>query len=285
MEAHFETGPRAPLLLGGWPDMDAKVVHYAVPIPGGLSFLAFNDPDAVVRGLDQFPQARLAVRAGVHFSFQLMVALGTYMALVALWAAWLALRRRDHASHRWFLRALALATPMGFIAIEAGWTVTEVGRQPWIVYGILRTADAVTPMPGLIVPFCGFTLLYCFLGVIVVGCCIARSSAARAHRMEPALRAGRKPCLTRHWPTWPRILTGALAAYVLFGGADFGGGVWDLLASGPRRARQRELIAQAIGADLGGQPRLAHPCRRADSSPAFPPPSPGSASCCTFRSR
>ena len=57
---------------------------------------------------------------------------------------------------------------MGFIAIEAGWTVTEVGRQPWIVYDVLRTADAVTPMPGLVVPFIVFTLLYCFLGVIVV---------------------------------------------------------------------------------------------------------------------
>jgi cytochrome d ubiquinol oxidase subunit I len=56
---------------------------------------------------------------------------------------------------------------MGFIAIEAGWTVTEVGRQPWIVYGVLRTADAVTPMPGLVVPFLLFTLLYCFLGVVV----------------------------------------------------------------------------------------------------------------------
>jgi cytochrome d ubiquinol oxidase subunit I len=61
-----------------------------------------------------------------------------------------------------------VATPMGFIAIEAGWTVTEVGRQPWVVYNIQRTADAVTPMPGLIVPFLGFTLLYCFLGAIVV---------------------------------------------------------------------------------------------------------------------
>lgn len=168
MEAHFETGPRAPLLLGGWPDMEAKEVRYAVPIPGGLSFLAFNDPNAVVKGLDQFPRRDWPYVPAIHLSFQLMVALGTYMALVAVWGAWLAYRHQDHASHRWFLRAVALATPMGFIAIEAGWTVTEVGRQPWVVYGVMRTADAVTPMPGLIVPFLGFTLLYCFLGVIVV---------------------------------------------------------------------------------------------------------------------
>jgi cytochrome d ubiquinol oxidase subunit I len=89
------------------------------------------------------------------------------MALVSLWAGVLAFRRRDPCASTWFLRALALAAPMGFIAIEAGWTVTEVGRQPWIVYGVLRTAHAVTPMPGLIVPFLGFTALYCFLGAIV----------------------------------------------------------------------------------------------------------------------
>jgi cytochrome d ubiquinol oxidase subunit I len=77
------------------------------------------------------------------------------------------LRRQDLCSNVWLLRALAVAAPMGFIAIEAGWTVTEVGRQPWIAYGVLRTAEAVTPMPGLIVPFLGFTLLYCCLGVIV----------------------------------------------------------------------------------------------------------------------
>ncbi|HYC33971.1 MAG TPA: cytochrome ubiquinol oxidase subunit I, partial [Gemmatimonadales bacterium] len=65
------------------------------------------------------------------------------------------------------LRALSVAAPMGFVAIEAGWTVTEVGRQPWTIYGVLRTADAVTPMPGLVYPFILFTLLYCFLGMIV----------------------------------------------------------------------------------------------------------------------
>jgi cytochrome d ubiquinol oxidase subunit I len=168
LEAHFQTGPRAPIELGGWPDMDARKIRYAVPIPGGLSVLAFNDPNAVVKGLDRFPRADWPNVPIVHFAFQLMVGLGTYMAIVALWGGWLALRRHDYASHRGFLRALSIAAPMGFIAIEAGWTVTEVGRQPWTIYGVLRTADAVTPMPGLIVPFLSFTLLYCFLGVIVV---------------------------------------------------------------------------------------------------------------------
>jgi cytochrome bd ubiquinol oxidase subunit I len=93
------------------------------------------------------------------------------MALVSLWALWRwwrGRRTRALADDRVLLRALAVATPMGFIAIEAGWTVTEVGRQPWIIQGVLRTADAVTPMPGLIVPFLTFTLLYLLLGIIVV---------------------------------------------------------------------------------------------------------------------
>jgi cytochrome d ubiquinol oxidase subunit I len=104
----------------------------------------------------------------VHLSFQAMVALGTYMALLSLWVAYLAWRRRDLASNRRLLQALALGAPMGFLAIEAGWMVTEVGRQPWIIHGVQRTSEAVTPMPGLIVPFLFFTLLYIALSIAVV---------------------------------------------------------------------------------------------------------------------
>jgi cytochrome d ubiquinol oxidase subunit I len=77
-------------------------------------------------------------------------------------------RRRDLGAMRWLLRVLALVTPFGFIATEAGWTVTEVGRQPWVVQGVLRTSASVTPMPGLVVPMLTFTLLYLGLGAIVV---------------------------------------------------------------------------------------------------------------------
>jgi cytochrome d ubiquinol oxidase subunit I len=96
-----------------------------------------------------------------------MVGLGSFMALVAAWALVLMVRRRDLTAHRWLLRALGVAAPMGFICTEAGWVVTEVGRQPWVIHGVLRTADAVTPMPGLVIPFLTFTVLYCFLGAIV----------------------------------------------------------------------------------------------------------------------
>ena len=167
LEAHFETARRAPLVIGGWPDMERRETKYAIEVPGGLSLLAFHDLNAEVKGLDRFPREDWPHVPIVHAAFQVMVALGTFMAAVSLWAGILALRRRDLCADVRLLRAVAVAAPMGFIAIEAGWTVTEVGRQPWVVYGVLRTAEAVTPMPGLIVPFVGFTLLYCFLGAIV----------------------------------------------------------------------------------------------------------------------
>jgi cytochrome d ubiquinol oxidase subunit I len=168
MEAHFETARAVGLWIGGIPDEEARNVRWGVQIPRGLSLLAFHDPTAEVAGLDRFPESDWPPVAIVHIAFQVMVGLGTAMALVSLWAGWLSWRKRALVEQRAFLRALVIVAPMGFIAIEAGWIVTEVGRQPWIIYGIVRTADAVTPMPGLVYPFVLFTLLYCFLGVIVV---------------------------------------------------------------------------------------------------------------------
>jgi cytochrome d ubiquinol oxidase subunit I len=166
-EAVFVTQRGAPLTVGGWPDVAARRTRFGVDIPYGLSLLAFHDPHAEVLGLDAAPPEQWPNVPAVHLAFQVMVALGTYLAFVAAWAAWQAWRRADLARQRWLLRAIALATPMGFVAVEAGWLVTELGRQPWIIYGVMKTADAVTPMPGLIVPFLTFTLLYCVLGVIV----------------------------------------------------------------------------------------------------------------------
>lgn len=156
MEALYQTQARAPITIAP-----------GIEIPYLLSLLAFHDPNAVVQGLDAVPRDEWPNVTLVHLSFQVMVALGTYIALVGLWAAWLAWRKRDLTTHRRFLWALALATPCGFIATEAGWMATELGRQPWVIFGILKTRDAVTPMPGLIVPFLAFTALYCGLAVIV----------------------------------------------------------------------------------------------------------------------
>jgi cytochrome d ubiquinol oxidase subunit I len=156
MEALDSTRAGAPLNIG-----------FGVEIPYALSLLAFHDPHAVVRGLDAVPPEEWPNVPLVHLSFQVMIALGSYLALVGLWAAWLAWRKRDLAAQRRFLWAVAIATPCGFLATEAGWMATELGRQPWAISGVLKTADAVTPMPGLVVPFLTFTLLYCVLGAIV----------------------------------------------------------------------------------------------------------------------
>jgi cytochrome d ubiquinol oxidase subunit I len=121
-----------------------------------------------VQGLAEFDRALWPPVLPVHLGFQIMVALGTLMALVAAWSLAVLLRGDDLLSRRRLLFALAIVTPFGFIATEAGWTVTEVGRQPWVVQGILRTADAVTPMPGVAVPMAGFTILYIGLAAIVV---------------------------------------------------------------------------------------------------------------------
>jgi len=167
LEGQFETQIGAPLKIGGVPDVNAGITRYAIEIPRGLSLLAFRDPQAEVKGLNAFPRDLWPPVAPVHIAFQVMVATGSAMALVSAWVAFVAFRRRDIEQHRWLLRALAIVTPLGFAATEAGWTVTEVGRQPWVISGILRTSDAVTPMPGLAVPMILFAFLYLGLGVIV----------------------------------------------------------------------------------------------------------------------
>jgi cytochrome d ubiquinol oxidase subunit I len=167
MEGHWETMRRAPLLVGGWPDERAEVTRFAVPLPGLLSWLAYGDLDAEVRGLKDFPPDERPPVAPVHIAFQLMVACGTAMVAVGLLGGWLYLRTRRLPDAPWYLWLVILCGPLGFLAIQAGWTVTEVGRQPWIIYGLMRTAEAVTPMPWLIVPFLVLTAIYVLLAVVV----------------------------------------------------------------------------------------------------------------------
>ena len=167
-EGQFESETHAPLRIGGWPDTTQRETRYAIEIPGVLSFLAFSDSSALVRGLNEFPPDEWPPVALVHISFQIMVASGFAMAFVTLWAGWRQWRSPSIAASRAFLWAVTVCAPLGFIAIEAGWFVTELGRQPWIIQGVMRTADAVTPMPGLIVPFLAITLLYLVLGAIVI---------------------------------------------------------------------------------------------------------------------
>lgn len=167
MEGHFETSQPADLIIGGIPDEETKEVHYALRIPNMLSFLAHGSFDAEVIGLDQFPEEEWPPVLITHIAFQIMVGCGVVMMLVGLIYLFLLWRRNHQLLPRWFLWMVALCTPLGFIAVEAGWTVTEVGRQPWIIYGIMKTEDAVSSMPGLQYPFFIFTAVYLLLTFIV----------------------------------------------------------------------------------------------------------------------
>jgi len=172
MEGHLRTGP-ANFVIGGWPDETTLTHRGAIEVPGALSFMTTGSTQTVIPGVDQVPAEDRPPLAIVHTAFQIMIGCGMLMMALAAWGAWRTWRRRRGLGialpdDRAFLLAVILASPLGFVAVEAGWTVTEVGRQPWIVHGILRTADAVTPMPGLGYTFALFTALYFGLAIAVV---------------------------------------------------------------------------------------------------------------------
>ena len=168
IEALFHSEEGAAFRIGGLANAEREEVRYALEIPYGLSLLLYLDPHARVAGLDTVPRSDWPPVTVVHLAFQLMVMAGFTMMGLALWAGWR--WWREHALEREtaLLRALVLAAPLGFLAIESGWVVTEVGRQPWVIYGVMRTSEAVTPMPGLWIPMMTFSLLYGVLAVVVV---------------------------------------------------------------------------------------------------------------------
>lgn len=167
MEAHFKTEPYSPLIIGGIPDVKNKKVDYAIELPGMLSFMIYEDFKTPVKGLDQIPLADQPPIAVTHYAFQLMVALGMIMMALGIIYLIALAKKKAWFVKKWFLKLFIAATPLGFIAVEAGWTVTEVGRQPWIIQGVMRTADAVTPMPGIGYSFYLFTAVYYTLSLAV----------------------------------------------------------------------------------------------------------------------
>jgi cytochrome d ubiquinol oxidase subunit I len=169
MEAVFRTQQGAPILIGGLVDPSTGRVYYALEIPKALSFLAKDDFNATIKGLDQFPRADWPNAALVHPSFDGMVASGFFILLVAIvfWGLYWA-KKRVMPENKWMLGAILLSGPLSFLAIELGWMVTELGRQPWVIYGYLRTKDAVTTAPYLNVSFLIFTLVYILLAVALV---------------------------------------------------------------------------------------------------------------------
>ncbi|UNZ00046.1 cytochrome ubiquinol oxidase subunit I [Zhouia spongiae] len=166
MEAHYNTEKGAPLYIGGIVNEETQEVKYKIAIPKALSFLSFGDFDAEVKGLNDFPKDTHPPVAITHYAFQTMVGLGTLLVIASLIFFISYKRKKWTAKNKYWLLFIIMA-PLGFFALEAGWVVTEVGRQPWIIYNIMKTKDAVTPMPGMVYSFYMYVILYTILAVVV----------------------------------------------------------------------------------------------------------------------
>jgi cytochrome d ubiquinol oxidase subunit I len=168
LEGQFQTETGAPLRIGGIPFPAQRETKYAIEIPHGLSLLAFHRPNALIEGLDQEPESDWPNVRVVHICFQIMVGCGSLLCLFALAAGWLSWKRGPLGEHLRFLKAVVLVSPLGFVALEAGWMGTELGRQPWIIYHLMRTKDAVTSLPNITITFLAMTGVYVILGISVV---------------------------------------------------------------------------------------------------------------------
>jgi cytochrome d ubiquinol oxidase subunit I len=168
LEGLGRTEKGAPLHIGGWYDEERGEVRYGLGVPKLLSLLAFHDPNATVKGLDRVPVADRPPVNVVRMAFASMVGIGTLMAIfgVALLAVWW--RRRALPEGHWFLRTVAALGPLSVVALIAGWVTTEVGRQPWIVYGHMRTEDAVTGAQAIPLGYAALVAIYTGLAVATV---------------------------------------------------------------------------------------------------------------------
>jgi len=186
MEATFDTQRRAPLHIGGIPDEANQRVDYSIEIPAMLSFLAHGDFDAEVQGLNEVAEAMRPPVAVVHIAFQIMVGVGGFLLVLTFWTCIISWRRRKKEPSaplsKLFLWTVLVSGPLTVLAMEAGWVVTEVGRQPWIVYGYMLTTQAVSGASGLWIVF-AFTLT--IYGVLLAGLIVALRYLAGIPRTGP----------------------------------------------------------------------------------------------------
>jgi cytochrome d ubiquinol oxidase subunit I len=182
-EGLAQTERGAPIHILGW--YDGKGVEYGIAFPKMLSLLAFHDPDAQVRGLNAVPEDERPPVNVVRYTFQTMVGIGSLLAGIAIWHLVTWARRRRFPRSPWFLRAVVAAGPLSVVALIAGWVTTEVGRQPWVVYGFMRTSEAVTGADGVPVGYATLALVYA--GVIMAIAWILRRLARSP--LDPAARA------------------------------------------------------------------------------------------------
>jgi cytochrome d ubiquinol oxidase subunit I len=177
MEGHWETGGHVPLLLFALPDEKARTNHFELGIPSGASLILRHDPAGVIQGLNDFEGKHPPV-APVFFSFRIMVGTGMAMLAVAWAGAWM-LRRRGQPNI-WLARALVAMTFSGWVATLAGWYVTEIGRQPWLVTGVLRAADAVGAVPASSIGLSLALYLALYAGLLVAYITVVFKLAGKA---------------------------------------------------------------------------------------------------------
>ena len=182
-EAQWADETWAPVRIGGWPDVANERTDYAIEVPGLLSVLAFGDPEAMVTGLSRVPPEDRPNVVVVHAAYQVMLGLAMAMAGVAVVAGALWAKRRHAPRDRLLLWAQVLLAPAGLIAVEAGWTVTEVGRQPWVIQGVMRTSHAVTPVTGISASLVIYAAMYALLGVATLA--LLRQQFAAAPVVHP----------------------------------------------------------------------------------------------------
>jgi cytochrome bd ubiquinol oxidase subunit I len=168
MESHWETEKRAPMYLLQVPNMfsDGNMIQ-AIPLPGVLSFLAYNDFDAEVKGLNEWPESERPPVFLTFMAFRGMVGLGTLFIVLSVMAFFW---RNKLQEKRWLLKTLIWVIPLPYIALQLGWIVAEVGRQPWIVYGLMKTSDAVSPVAThqVATSLLAFIVVYTLLGVAAI---------------------------------------------------------------------------------------------------------------------
>ena len=193
MEGHFQTRRGVELSIGGIYVDDQ--LRYEIAVPRGLSLLVHHDPDAEVIGLDSVPP-RLRPPVNItHLSYNMMVGIGFGLLALAVWTGFVWWRRRDLPRSRWFLRAVAVSGVAAAAALEAGWIATEVGRQPWIVYNVMLTSDAVSTAPGLRYGFYAVLLVYVLLtgmSAYVLRRLAGRQPARAPQEAEPSPDAPRE---------------------------------------------------------------------------------------------
>ena len=254
------TGRDVPEYLGGF-DVNGKV-YFGLRIPYADSLLVGFKPSTQVTGLNSVaPAFRPPALTLIHLSFDAMVGLAFLLLLAGLWALWTWRRRRGLPRQSWFWWLAVLCGPAALVAMECGWIVTEVGRQPWVVYQLMTTAQAATTNGGVIDTLTAVIVVYAVLGVatVIIVRMLARrwrqGAAGRTGGGCPLRAAGR--AARAHRPSRPGagmiaavaggILLAGLTLYAALGGADFGGGLWDLLAGGDQRGRApRQLIDDTI---------------------------------------